>query len=123
MIVGLGIDIVELDRISLAYTRHGEKFCSRILTQVEHQLLPANPIPFLAARFAAKEAAVKALGTGFSQGVTFHDLEVRNDASGKPCITFFKEALRRCQNLQISQALLSISHGRDSAVAVVVLEK
>ena len=123
MIVGLGIDIVELARIDHSLRKFGERFRDRILTPAEVSLIPANPIPFLAGRFAAKEAAVKALGTGFSQGVSWHDIEILNEPSGKPCITFHNHALRQSQTLNIQNLLLSISHGQDSAVAVVILEQ
>ncbi|MDY0275753.1 MAG: holo-[acyl-carrier-protein] synthase [Desulfomicrobium sp.] len=123
MVIGLGIDIVELNRIAAAYARYGNKFCARILTPRELAQAPSTMIPFLAARFAAKEAAVKALGTGFSQGITFQDVEIANDSVGKPSLCFFNQALKHYAALQAVRALLSISHGRDTAVAVVILEQ
>lgn len=122
MIIGVGIDIAELGRISRSYTRFGMKFCSKILTPNELGLFPANAIPFLASRFAAKEAAVKALGTGFSGGITFQDMEIRSDPLGKPLIFFYNLALQRCLDLQVRHAHLSLSHSRENAVAVVILE-
>lgn len=122
MIVGLGIDIVELGRIRSAYERFGHRFALRILTPHELERLPAEPVAYLASRFAVKEAAVKALGTGFSQGVTLHDIEVNADSLGRPGLRFFNAAGRRFADLQATRAHLSLSHGRDSAVAVVVLE-
>ena len=122
MIIGLGIDIAELDRIRASLERHGERFSARILTPDEMARMPVNAVPYLASRFAAKEAAVKALGTGFSRGITFRDIEVRSDDQGKPGIVFHGEALRRTRELQVAAAHLSLSHGRDSAVAVVILE-
>jgi holo-[acyl-carrier protein] synthase len=122
MIIGVGIDIAELDRIARSFERFGGKFCSRILVPAELAVMPSNVVPFLASRFAAKEAAVKALGTGFSQGVTFQDIEVRSDELGKPSIIFHNQALERCRALHVRRSHLSLSHGRDSAVAVVILE-
>ena len=122
MIIGVGIDIAELGRISRSYTRFGVKFSSKILTPDELDHFPANAIPFLASRFAAKEAAVKALGTGFSGGITFQDMEIRSDPLGKPLIFFHNLALQRCQELHVRHAHLSLSHSRENAVAVVILE-
>jgi holo-[acyl-carrier protein] synthase len=122
MIIGVGIDIAELDRIASSLDRFGEKFCARILTQTELSLVPANAVPYLASRFAAKEAAVKALGTGFRGGITFRDVEVVSDALGKPSVVFHGAALQRAKDLRVAGAHLSLSHGRDSAVAVVILE-
>jgi holo-[acyl-carrier protein] synthase len=122
MIIGVGIDIAELDRIARSFERFGEKFSARILTPAEMALVPVNAVPFLASRFAAKEAAVKALGTGFSQGISFQDIEVRSDALGKPSVVFHGAAQQRAKELRVAGAHLSLSHGRDSAVAVVILE-
>jgi holo-[acyl-carrier protein] synthase len=83
MIIGVGVDIAELDRIARSHARFGEKFSARILTPAEMALVPANAIPFLASRFAAKEAAVKALGTGFSGGITFQDIEIQLRCAGQ----------------------------------------
>ncbi|NCD24543.1 MAG: holo-[acyl-carrier-protein] synthase [Deltaproteobacteria bacterium] len=123
MIVGLGIDIVELTRITRSLEKFGERFKSRILTPAESALVPANPIPFLAGRFAAKEAAVKALGTGFTQGISLHDIEILNDPAGKPCLAFHGHALRHRTRMNVKTQFVSISHGKDNAVAVVILEQ
>jgi holo-[acyl-carrier protein] synthase len=122
MIIGVGVDIAELDRISRSHARFGERFSARILTPAELALVPANAVPFLAARFAAKEAAVKALGTGFSGGITFQDIEIRSDPLGKPLIFFHNQAQLRCRDLQVRAAHISLSHSRDNAVAMVILE-
>lgn len=123
MIVGLGVDIVELPRIARAYSRFGDAFCARILTSFEVVHLPAAPIAFLASRFAAKEAAVKALGTGFSRGISMHDVEVRSAPSGRPELFFLNAAQQRAEELHVSRTIISLTHGRESAVAVVVLEQ
>lgn len=122
MIVGVGIDIAELDRVGASYRRFGDKFSARVLTPAERALLPANPVAYLASRFAAKEAAVKALGTGFSGGITFQDIEILPAPTGKPLLHLRNQARQRAEDLGVRQAHLSISHGRDNAVAVVVLE-
>jgi holo-[acyl-carrier protein] synthase len=122
MIVGLGVDVVELDRIALSLARYGERFLRRVLTEYERSRLPRNPVPFLAARFAAKEAGAKALGTGFRRGVGLHSIEVRDLPSGKPEIRFHGAALAVCAELGAVDFHLSLTHGRDLAAAVVVLE-
>lgn len=122
MIIGVGVDIAELGRIGNAYSRFGEKFSAKILTPAEMARVPANAVPFLAARFAAKEAAVKALGTGFSEGITFQDIEIRSDTLGKPLIFFHSQAQLRCLALQVKAAHVTLSHSRENAVAMVILE-
>jgi holo-[acyl-carrier protein] synthase len=122
MIVGLGMDVTELDRIEKIYASHGERFLAKILTQVERDLLPRLAVPFLAARFAAKEAGAKALGTGFSGGVSYKDIEVAADDLGKPQVRFSGKALERAKVLGVTRAHISLTHGRDVAAAVVVLE-
>lgn len=122
MIVGLGLDVVELSRIEHSLERFGDKFARRILTPAEFEAMPQNAVPYLAARFAAKEAASKALGTGIAMGVGFHDLEVRRLTSGQPVLHLHGEAANRMQALGATRAHISLTHGRDTAVAVVVLE-
>lgn len=122
MIVGLGLDVVELDRISRNLERFGDRFLHRILTHSERASLPKNPVPYLSARFAAKEAGVKALGTGFSGGITLHDLEVFSLDSGKPGLRFLNTARSRSLEMGVTDIHLSITHGRDIASAVVILE-
>lgn len=123
MILGLGIDIVELDRIKDSFERFGERFLVRFLTENERAAMPErHPVPFLAARFAAKEAASKALGTGFSLGVTMPSIEVVSDAQGKPGLVFHGAALERLRGMGGERTLISLTHGRDTAAAVVVVE-
>jgi holo-[acyl-carrier protein] synthase len=123
MIVGLGLDMVEIDRIRDAYARFGERFLARILCDAERERLPADPVLYLAARFAAKEAAVKALGTGFTMGIGFHDLTIGRDRRGKPDLSFSGKALERARVLDVSETHISLTHSRDAAAAVVVLER
>ncbi|MGP3562232.1 holo-ACP synthase [Geobacillus sp. BK01] len=117
MIVGIGIDIVELQRVHSLLKRNG-KFPDRILTPREKarfdELPPARQVEFLAGRFAAKEAYAKALGTGIGRHISFQDIEVVSDAYGKPSI-----AARRSGEV----IHLSISHSRDYAVAQVIIER
>jgi len=122
MIKGLGLDLVEIDRIRRIAQRFGERFHERILTPAERACLGADQVRYLASRFAAKEAAVKALGTGFRDGIGFHDIETTADALGKPLLALSGAALARARALGVTGLHLSITHGRDTACAVVVLE-
>lgn len=122
MIRGLGIDVVELDRIEAALARFGARFLARILTPSERAALPPIRLARTAGLFAAKEAAAKALGTGFAQGVAFHTLEILSDAAGRPALTLHGPAQARAEALGATSWHVSISHSRDTAAAVVVLE-
>ncbi|MHC1789458.1 holo-[acyl-carrier-protein] synthase [Solidesulfovibrio sp.] len=122
MICGLGIDVVELERIKTALVRFGDRFLARILTPAERAALPPIPLARTAGLFAAKEAAAKALGTGFAQGVTFHTLEILSDAAGRPALTLSGPALSRAATLGATSWHVSITHSRDTAAAVVILE-
>jgi holo-[acyl-carrier protein] synthase len=122
MILGLGIDVVEIDRIARSWERFGRAFAERILTRRELDGLPAAPARYLAARFAAKEAAVKALGCGFRLGVTFRSIEVRSLDSGQPELALLDRAADIGRELGAARTLVSLTHGRDVAVAVVVIE-
>lgn len=122
MIVGLGIDLVELERIDKAWERHGMRFAEKILTEAEIAQLPKSPIARLAALFACKEAAVKALGTGFADDVTFQCVEIIHTASGKPEVSFTGRGLEIMESLGGKRAHVSITHSRDNAAAVVIIE-
>ena len=122
MIVGLGLDVAELSRIERAWRRHGARFTRRILTRAETAAMPSNPVPWLAARFAAKEAASKALGTGFSNGITFRDMEIHSLPSGQPFLVLHDEALNKAKSLGVGRMHVSLTHGREVAAAVVILE-
>jgi holo-[acyl-carrier protein] synthase len=123
MIVGIGIDVVELERIQRIWSRFGQKFAGKILSGEEMRRLPPNPAPYLASRFAAKEAAVKALGTGFSGGVRMHDVVVASLQRGAPGISFRGGAHEAASALGVERIHVSLTHGRDVACAVVILEK
>ncbi len=123
MIKGLGIDLTELDRIQDNWERHGQRFVEKILTDREIEELPKkHPVPRIAALFAAKEAAVKALGTGFADGVHFKCIEILHAENGKPIITFLGRGLEVCEELGVTSAHISLTHSRDTAAATVVLD-
>ncbi len=126
MIVGLGIDVTELARIARALERFRESFTGRILTPGELDAMPTRHpgviVAWVAARFAAKEAASKALGTGFQRGVSFQNIEIRSLPSGKPELFFHDQALALFHELGASRAYVSLTHSRETAAAVVVLE-
>ncbi|ARC19122.1 holo-ACP synthase [Vibrio parahaemolyticus] len=123
-ILGLGTDIAEIERIEKALGRSGEPFAQRILSEDEmakfSQLKQQGR--YLAKRFAAKEAASKALGTGIAQGVTFHDFTVSNDELGKPVLMLSGVAQKMAQTMGVNHVHLSISDERHYAVATVILE-
>lgn len=127
MLVGMGTDIVEVERISAGLERFGPRYAAKILSPAELALLaPGGGLPpavRLAGRFAAKEAAVKALGTGFSAGIGLHDVEILADAGGRPLLSLAGRARMRLQQLGARSLHVSISHERHYAVAVVILEK
>lgn len=123
MIIGLGIDIVDLERIARLHARFGTRFLARILAPVELANRPARLIPWLGSRFAAKEAAAKALGTGFSQGITPTMIATVNDDLGKPSLILRGQAELRACALGVGRIHLSLSHERLCAVAVVILER
>lgn len=123
MIAGVGVDIAELDRIRDLLSRHGERFLSRILTEGERAYCQArrDPVPHVAARFAAKEAVLKALGTGWAHGIKWTDVEVIRGESGPPTISLHGEAQRLAG--ANGRWHLSLTHDRGAAVAVAILER
>jgi holo-[acyl-carrier protein] synthase len=124
MIVGLGIDIAEVDRIESAIRRYGERFLKRIFTasEVAYCQSKANSFERFAGRFAAKEAAMKAIGTGWKRGVKWRDFEVVREPSGRPSIRFSGVAAGFAERLGTKRALLSITHTAAQAIAQVILE-
>ena len=119
----VGVDIVELDRIQRAVERYGERFLRRIYT-AEELLRYRDRLPELAARFAAKEAVSKALGVGLNhisiQGIAWHEVEVLPDPLGKPLVGLTGRARELAERQDLRQWAVSLSHGRDYAVAFVV---
>ena len=124
MIIGSGIDMVEVHRIRDAVDRHGARFLDRVYTAAEQAycLRKHNAAESLAARFAAKEAGAKALGTGMSRGVTWLEIEVVREAGGRPTLVFHGRAAEMARTLNAGRAALSITHTKEFAMASVVLE-
>ena len=124
MIVGTGIDIVEVERVAAALERFGARFLQRIYTPDEIRYCDArkNRAERYAARFAAKEAAFKALGTGWNLGVAWREVEVGHAPGGRPTLSFTGRAARHAQRLGMKRAALSLSHTKQHAVAQVILE-
>ncbi|GFH63259.1 MAG: 4'-phosphopantetheinyl transferase [Candidatus Desulfovibrio kirbyi] len=122
MILGLGTDIVELTRIAAMLDKFGRRFIEKILTAAEIAAMPENSPSSLGGRFAAKEAAAKALGSGFSAGITLHHIEIFNDICGAPRLRFLNQAAARVAALGVTRSFVSVSHERTLSVAVVVLE-
>jgi holo-[acyl-carrier protein] synthase len=124
MIVGTGIDLCEVARIRASFERFGERFRNRVFTPLEVAYVErkANRFERYAARFAAKEAGMKAIGTGWKRGVTWHDFEVTNLPSGKPTLRFHGVAARVAEALKIRNISLSMTHTAEMAMAQVILE-
>jgi holo-[acyl-carrier protein] synthase len=124
MIVGTGIDITEVPRIRQTVERFGERFLRRIFTagEILYCDSKANRFERYAARFAAKEAAMKALGTGWSRGVRWVDCEVVRMPGGRPAMTLHGKAGEFAARLGVKSAALSISHTAEQAIAQVILE-
>ncbi len=124
-IVGIGTDIAEIERVEKALNRSGVAFAERVLADSELESFHAlkQKGRFVAKRFAAKEAASKALGTGIAHGVTFHDFVVSNDENGKPILALKGKAAQIASSMGVTHAHLSISDERHYAVATVILEK
>jgi holo-[acyl-carrier protein] synthase len=122
MIRGLGIDVVELSRMASSWERFGERLAKRLLRPEEMNAMRAPEARYLASRFAMKEAAVKALGTGFAEGITPMDIAVRSLPSGQPELLFFGAAAQRCRTLGAVRIHASLTHGRETVAAVVILE-
>ena len=124
MIVGTGIDIAEVPRIRQSIERFGERFLQRIFTDGERRYCDskANRAERYAARVAAKEAAMKALGTGWNHGVRWRDCEVARMPGGRPTINFHGTAAEFAARLGVKHAALSLSHTAEQAIAQVILE-
>jgi len=124
MIVGTGIDIAEVPRIRQSIERFGDRFLQRIYTagEIRYCDSKANRAERYAARFAAKEAAMKALGTGWSHGVRWRDCEVVRLPGGRPSISFHGKAAEVAARLGVKHAALSLSHTVEQAIAQVILE-
>lgn len=124
MVVGLGTDMIEIARIEDSVSRFGERFLRRVYTagEIEYCMRKKNSAESLAARFAAKEAAAKALGTGISRGVSWLELEVTRAPGAAPRMRLHGRAAARAASLGVGRISLSLTHGRDQAMAVVIME-
>ena len=124
MIVGMGIDVAEVDRVKAAIERHGETFLRRVYTERERAYCERfkNKYERYAGRFAAKEATMKALGTGWSRGVRWVDVEVVRQSGGRPTISLYGEAAKVADGLGVQRVALSITHTSAQAFAQVIFE-
>ena len=124
MIVGLGVDIAEIDRVEKAIGRYGIAFLERVFTPAEIEYCERHRSKFerYAARFAAKEALMKALGTGWRKGVRWRDIEIKNEPGGKPILYLAGMAAEHASRLGANRFLLSMTHTGNLAYAQVILE-
>jgi holo-[acyl-carrier protein] synthase len=125
MVLGIGTDLMEIARIQESIARFGDRFLQRIFTPAEiaYCQRKKNAAESFAARFAAKEATAKALGTGISYGVSWLEIEVAREPSGRPFLVLTGRAAQRAQQLGVTGTSLSLTHSRDTALAVVVMER
>lgn len=124
MIFGIGVDIVNVERIEGIMARWGDLFLERIFTEREISWCQKRPYPpeCFSTRFAAKEAFLKAIGSGLRNGINWKDIEVENDPMGSPLFSFHRKAKDIIEFHQIRRAFLTLSHDRPYAVAYVLLE-
>lgn len=123
-ILGLGTDIVEIARIEAVISRSGDRLAKRVLSANEWALYQAHqqPVRFLAKRYAVKEAAAKAFGTGIRNGLAFNQFEVFNDELGKPGLRLWDEALLLSQRMGVASVHVTLSDERHYACATVIIE-
>ena len=124
MIIGIGVDIVEVARVDALQQKFGERFARRILTEdeLDEYRERRDGSSYLATRFAAKEAVAKACGTGIGAQLGFHSMQIDHDNLGKPLLRFLESADQLVQRLQIRNALVSLSDEKHYVVAMAVLE-
>ena len=124
MVLGIGTDLMEIERIAQSVDRFGERFLRRIFTRREIQYCQQkkSAAESFAARFAAKEAGAKALGTGISQGVGWLELEVVRQPGGRPTLELSGRAAGRAREMGVVRVSLSLTHSKNLALAVVVME-
>ncbi|HEX9200139.1 MAG TPA: holo-ACP synthase [Acidobacteriaceae bacterium] len=125
MIVGVGTDLMEIARVAQSIARFGDRFLRRVYTprEIAYCQRKKNAAESFAARFAAKEAGAKALGTGISHGVNWLELEVTREPSGKPGLELSGRAAERARDLGVATISLSLTHSKEVALAVVVMER
>jgi holo-[acyl-carrier protein] synthase len=124
MIIGIGSDILEVARFKREIETEGDNFKNELFTACEIEYCDGKRYPerHYAARFAAKEAILKALATGREAGISWRDVEIRNDRNGQPYIVLFGKAKDIAHNMQVSRILVSLSHTQEWAMANVILE-
>jgi holo-[acyl-carrier protein] synthase len=122
MVVGVGLDLIEVERVAEATRRFGDRFLRRIYHPLELEQTRGTRVQYLAARFAVKEALMKALGTGFGAGVRWVDIEVQNLASGQPILVLHGRTAEIARSRGADHSHVSITHTAGHAAAVVVLE-
>lgn len=125
MVLGLGTDLMEIDRIDQSIARFGGRFLERIFTPGEIAYCMTKKkgsVESFAARFAAKEAGAKALGTGISRGVSWKEFEVRREPDERPTLHLTGRAAERARSMGVTRLSLSLSHSRTAALAVVLAE-
>ncbi len=126
MIVGLGVDVMEVARIQSVLERHGQNFIDHVFTSAEKAGAPSTLIgaaAYYAGRWSAKEAVSKALGTGIGQECLWTDIEIRRETCGRPTVHLSGAGLRTAERLGVKHWILSISHERNLACASAVAEK
>jgi len=124
MILGLGTDLIEIARVQASLERFGERFMARVFTveEIGYCLRKRQSAESFAARFAAKEAGAKALGTGISRGVSWKEIEVRRLPGQRPTLHWSGRAAELALAMGVVRTSLSLTHGRDAAIAVVLVE-
>lgn len=125
MVFGVGTDIVELKRVQATYDRFGDKFVNRLLMDEERQLYDRSKrkVRFLAMRFAAKEAVVKAMGTGFAHGVWIRDIGITSNDWGRPLVIFSERGQKVCGEMGIGEGHVSLSDDAGLILAFAVMMK
>ncbi|MGV3774024.1 MAG: holo-ACP synthase [Verrucomicrobiales bacterium] len=124
MIIGLGTDIIEVERIRSSHTKFGERFAARILREgeINYCLSHKDPAPFLAVRFAAKEAISKAFGTGIGKDLGWQDMEIARKSSGEPYVILHDKGIELFKLRGASKLHITLSHTTQHATAVAILE-
>ena len=124
MVLGIGTDLIEISRIQESIAQFGDRFLHRIFTpgEIAYCQRKKHAAESFAARFAAKEAGAKALGTGISRGISWKELEVRREPGERPTLHLAGRAAQRAASMGIQRLSLSLSHSRDVALAVVIAE-
>ncbi len=121
-VISIGTDIIEVDRIQLMIQKHGDTFFDRVFTDEEVRYCNARALAsqHFAGRWAAKEAVLKVLGTGWAKGIKWTEMEVQNLASGKPIMQLSGKAAEVAQEIGVARVLISISHTRQHAIAYAI---